>query len=362
MANILYTIYNNYVDSSTPNDYIENGFVKIHTFDTNSPVTPAILDEAIFGGANSTSYLVFSPAGCIYVLDNTTNAMIASFSNPLGVPEVFKKYWSTKLDSLGNRENSVDYTKFNAYNTPSTTITIMPQYFASMDGSLGNNAVGSGYLLYRDTVYPAAGNYYLLINPINRAYTTKDGNTVFPLNDNAANVNAYCGTIQHQDSACYCSNTFNRCHYASANGEGTYNTITNSVNSTTSPSAISALNALENECVCNGICQTWGGYANLTTKPQCSTNNTNVFCGVNLVASDGGQIKTGDLNIAQNCNANNSKATPDATTPDATTPNTTTPNTTTKKKAADPKSDKKKIYIAAAVIVILVIIGVIFLV
>jgi len=361
MANILYTIYNNYVDSTTPSEHVENGFVKIHTFDTTSTVTPDTLDQAIFGGTGEASYLVFSPAGCIYVLDSTTNAMIASFSNPLGVPEVFNKYWS-KTDSNGKRKSIVDYTKFNPYNTSVT----MPQYFASMGGSLGNNAVGSGYLLYRDAVYPAAGNYYLLINPINRAYSNSDGNTVFPLNDNASNVSAYCGTIQHQDSACYCSNTFNRCHYASANGEGTYNTITESVKSTTNPSAISALNALENECVCNGICQEWGGYANLTTKPQCSTNNTNVFCGVNLVASDGGQIKTGGLNIAQNCNADNAKTTPDApppsTTTDApTTPNTTTPNTT-KKKSTDSKSDKKKIYIAVAVIVILVIIGVIILV
>jgi hypothetical protein len=291
--------------SKTPVQIMEK-FLVIYTFD-NVSTTPSVndIDGYIFSPKGNQA-LVFSPKGHLYFTTvdsngNLINPPTSIFPNPINPYESYSANFT-------NWEK-IDYTKFSLYNSS----LAFPQYFASLSGNLGNNAVGSGYLLYRNTVWSGKTNdttakYYLLYNPFNRAQS--DGNIL--INSQPLFFSNYANQIQFQDESCYCTDDKNhRCLYALAGAQSAGDTILNIDVTKIAPDSLQSIAGLKANCGCNKICQGWLGKNLLKNRPNCTSTTTNVICGVNISASDKSTLDlAGGVKTTQNCstNSNNSNS------------------------------------------------------
>lgn len=286
--------------SSTTSPYTQSGFLIITKFgDSDS----ADIDKAIFN-SNSGNVVVFSPRGNLYItsLDSSgrlTKNFSKKISNPINSNENY----------VGDYTNwsQIDYTKYSNYNN---TIPY-PQFFTSLPQDFGNGVIGSGYILYRDSVYKAdKANYYLLYNPFDR---------FLYINTKPGTFSDYCEKIEFQGDSCYCKNdSNNKCLYALAGNQTAGETIQNLDISNANAAALNSYNSMFTNCGCNKICSNWPGMSNLANKPTCASVNTSVICGVNISATDKGKIELGDIKTAQNCSANNSTIAPATTSTSST--------------------------------------------
>ena len=278
---------------------IVNGLLVIYTFDSTTTPSTSDIDQCIYNtDKDNNNVLVFSPKGHLYFtsLDsngNLANTFISKFSNPINPNESYSDNYTNWT--------AIDYTKFSLYNSS----LAYPQFFSSLSANLGNIAIGSGYLLYRDKIWSNSydnSKYYLLYNPFNRVQN--DGSIL--INSKPALFSQYCNDVGFQDESCYCSNNkYNRCLYAFAGSQAAGDTILSIDKSTLSPSALQSVNGISANCACNDICQKWLGKNLLENQPNCSDSTVNVICGVNISAQDKSKIESpGGIKTEQICSAN----------------------------------------------------------
>lgn len=285
------------VKASSPVKIMQR-FLVIYTFDDTTTPSTDDIDTYIFN-SDDKHKLVFSPKGHLYFTELDSNGNLASnptssFPNPINPFETYS-------DSFTNW-SPIDYTKFTAFNTAFP----FPQFFPSLSDGFGSGVSGTGYMLYRDTVWTGkisdGSKYYLLYNPFNRIQS--NGNILANTQNNTFSI--YCQNINFQDESCYCLNdNNNRCLYAFAGSQTAGDTILNIDLSNASPSALQSINGVKVNCGCNKICQNWSGKNALETKPNCSSSTTNVICGVNVSAAEKSSIQlAGGIQTTQNCSAN----------------------------------------------------------
>jgi len=293
-TNIGLTFFN----KNESNNYFKNGFLVLKKFDTESSPTSTQLDNYIFNLDNQSRAVIFSPKGSLYLVTLTNGSIPSNFDVMFPNPLTSGENYSSNYRNW----QPLNYTTYVKYN-PSLPY---PQFFSSLPFSFGSNAVGSGFLLYREKPFDGTpSNYYLLHNPFNRPMF--GDKTAVNSAENFGLLDSYCKAIQYQDAMCYCRNTLNNkhCVYAVAgseqNGQGMLNLVSSPK---LSSSASNAIQQLQANCACNSICQQWAGYNTLTDKPACASTFNNVFCDVNLSASDQGVINASGFKSAQNCSSN----------------------------------------------------------
>ena len=338
MSDIGILLFDN-TTSTQPIEKINNQFLSIKTFsDTES----ASIDTYLFD--KNDKAVVFSPLGHIYLttIDSRNNPIyppVMVLQNP--IINFDTKYYQTHYTNW----KKLDYTMFSAFNSDITS----PQFYVSLPTRLGNGAIGSGYILYRNSVYPNTGIYQLAYNPFHRATNPHE----FPINEKPVLFSQYCDAIQFQDQGCYCSySDDNRCIYAAAGSDTTGKLILD-IKGKEDPAYLNALNGFKLNCGCNTICKTWLGRQNIsrTNLSTCSVSTSNVFCAAGITSDVQSQIKASGININQMCGINNNNQPP---APD-------TPKSNNQQSVTDTPKSNHLMMITIAVLLFVVIIAIILI-
>lgn len=311
------TLFFNKGKSEYPIKLINEQFLSIKTFDEKDTED---IDNCIFNKSNPKLGLVFSPIGHVYLTSvdsngNPTDNVSRVFKNP--IVEFTSYYYHNNFTNW----QVLNYESFSKFNRD----IIYPQFFVSLPTNLGNGTIGSGYILYRDTVYPSLGSYHLLYNPFHRANSPNN----LPINTSPVQFANYCNSIQFQDPGCYCSDDmYHRCVFAAANSDYIGESLLN-LSGQSDPAFINSLNSFKANCGCNSVCKSWQGLPNIiaSNRPNCSESTSNVFCTAGLSAQTQSEIKTTGVNISQNCGINNQTTPP---TPIGPTPIGPTPTPSAK--------------------------------
>ncbi len=253
-----------------------------------------LLDNCIYN-TNNSQVVVFSPLGNLYFTTLNTDGTLNSN---------YKKIIKNPITNLVVEQadfldwNPINYQAFSDFNSSIT----WPQFFVSLPMLFENTgSIGSGYILYRDMPYTGTNNgdgakYLLMYNPYGRNNAINNMPTAF---------SRYCKTIQFQDPSCYCRNDPSfKCVSAFAGSDANGNIIKNLDLSNVPPEGLIAYNSILANCGCNSTCQNWIGLPTLVEKPNCSTVNQSVICGVNISATEESQLKTRGIKINQRCKSN----------------------------------------------------------